>query len=69
MRAINPAHLAFLKIICDYGSRPASWCGMGADPSIPAPVAKRLEGLGLIVKKGDRWWPTRAGKLACGRVE
>lgn len=69
MPPVNPAYLAHLRVICEQGSRPAVWTGLGPDPTLPIVVAKRLEGFGLIIRRGDRWLPTRAGKLAVGRVK
>lgn len=69
MASVNIAHLPFLRLICEQGSRPAVWTGIGPDPTVPVGVAKRLESSGLIVRKGDDWHPTREGKLAVGRVK
>ena len=69
MPPINAAYLAHLRVICEHGSRPAVWDGMGPDPTLPERVARRLEQMRLIERRGDYWFPTREGKHAVGRVK
>lgn len=67
--SVSEAHLPHLRVICEHGSRPAEWCGMGRDDAVPVQAAKRLEQAGLIVKVGTRWHPTAKGLHAVGRRE
>ena len=68
MSSINPAYLAFLRVLCERGSAPVRWEGCGRDDSLPEKVAKRLEGAGYIRRDRHLWKPTPTGLHAVGRV-
>jgi hypothetical protein len=65
----TPAHLLpFLEALCREGAKPIAWDGAKPDRTLPEKVAKRLEQMALIERRGRDFVPTQAGRMAVGRA-
>ena len=64
-----PDHLQpYLAALCRAGALPIVWDGAKPNRTLPDKVAKRLEQMGLIERRGADYVPTQSGRHAVGRA-